>query len=210
MSRMLGDRHSREVAVVAARLMQEQGLDYLAAKKKAAVKLGLGARAALPTNRQIEAALLEHQRLFFNGDTKAELARLRTAALEAMQLLAAFEPRLVGPVLSGAITSGAAVELHAFTDSTEHVAVTLIDERLDYRLVERRVRVRAEHYVLVPVYAFVLEDVDVDVYVFSLDGQRQSPLSPVDGKPMTRAPQQDVRKLLEQESSNSVLDNFFS
>lgn len=210
MSRMSPDRQNREVAVVAARLMQEQGLDFLAAKKKAAHKLGLGARASLPNNRQIEDALMEHQRLFFGDDARAELARLRQAAVEAMQLLAAFESRLVGAVLSGAITSGTAVELHAFSDSAERIAVTLIDENIEYRLVERRVRVRAETYVLMPVYGFILNDVEIDVYAFSLDGQRQSPLSPVDGKPMARAPEHEVRALLEQASSRSVIEDFFS
>ena len=72
MARSMLDRRSREVAVVAARLMQEQGLDFLAAKKKAAQSLGLGDRAKLPANREVEQALLENQRLFFDGDAKEE------------------------------------------------------------------------------------------------------------------------------------------
>ncbi len=210
MARSMMDRKSREVAVVAARIMQEQGLDYLSAKKKAAQSMGLGDRAKLPTNRQIEQALLEYQRLFFDDDAREELARMRAAAVDAMQALAAFEPRLVGAVLSGAITSGCAVELHAFSDSPEHIAVTLIEQGIDYRLVERRVRARAETYVLTPVYCYVHHDVEIDVYVFAIDGQRQSPLSPVDGKPMARAPAADVQILLEQGSSTSVVDDFFS
>ncbi len=210
MARSMLDRRSREVAVVAARLMQEQGLDFLAAKKKAVQSLGLGDRAKLPTNREVEQALLENQRLFFDDDAKEELARMREAAVEAMHTLANFEPRLVGAVLSGAITAGCAAELHAFSDSPESVAVTLIEKDIEYRLVERRVRARAESYALTPVYCFVHNDVEIDVYVFSIDGQRQSPLSPVDGKPMTRAPAGDVRNLLEQNHSSSVVDDFFS
>ncbi|MEM7083433.1 MAG: hypothetical protein AAF465_11930 [Pseudomonadota bacterium] len=204
------DRHSREVAVVAARLMQEQGLDYLAAKKKAALKLGLGVRAALPTNRQIEDALLEHHRLFHHEATQEALVTLREIALEMMDHLAAFEPRLVGAVLSGALTSGAAIELHAFADSAEAIAVMLIDHRIDYRLVERRVRMRAEHTVLIPVYLFEHRNVDIEVYAFALDGQRQPPLCPVDGKPMERARASAVRTLLEPTSGPSVVDDFFS
>ena len=210
MARSMLDRQSREVAVTAARLMQEQGLDFLAAKKKAAQSLGLGDRAALPTNQQIEAALLEHQRLFIADDSKAELARMREASVDAMHNLAQFEPRLVGAVLSGAITLGSAVELHAFSDSPENVAVTLIENDIDYRLVERRIRARAESYVLTPVYCFVHNEIEIDVFVFAVDGQRQSPLSPVDGKPMTRAPAADVQILLEQNRSTSIVEDFFS
>ncbi len=210
MPRISADKQSREVAVVAARIMQEQGLDFLAAKKKAALKLGLGERAALPTNRQVEEAMLEHQRLFFDDAAQETLVLLREAALEVMHQLANFDPRLVGAVLSGAITAGTAVELHAFTDSPEAVAVNLIDRNIDYRLVERRIRVRAEQYELTPVYCFVHNDIDIDVYVFSLNGQRQSPLSPVDGKPMIRAPHHDVQDLLEHRRSVSVIEDFFS
>ena len=90
------------VAEEAARIMREQGVDdFLLAKRKAAERLGVMDASILPRNTEIEAAMVAHQRLFGADRHEAELAVLRRAALEAMRLMSDFEPRLVGPVLTG-------------------------------------------------------------------------------------------------------------
>ena len=67
--------------------------------KKAAERLGVGSRGSLPGNAEIEAAVANHLQLF-GGDAHEDRLRLmRVAALSAMELLASFTPRLVGPVL---------------------------------------------------------------------------------------------------------------
>lgn len=200
----------QRVAIEAARLMAEQGIgDYLAAKKKAAERLGLSERAALPANSEVEQALLEHRRLFMAGESQHTLTRLRTVAVTAMQLLQAFNPRLVGAVLSGAITAVSAIELHLFSDSSEHVAMLLIDQGIDYRVTERRLRYRADEYLTAPVFCFDYEDCEIDAVVFHRDGERQSPLSPVNGKPMQRLAKKGVTDLLDSARSESLIDQFF-
>src|SRR5512145_1726535 len=90
-------RHA--VAGEAARIMREQGVDdYLLAKRKAAERLGVTDASILPRNTEIEAALVAHQRLFAAERHESGLADLRRSALEAMRLMADFQPRLVGPV----------------------------------------------------------------------------------------------------------------
>ena len=86
----------------AARLMAEGGVrDFHQAKLKAAARLGIHDDASLPRNREIEQALREYQRIFL-GDLQAEaLRQRREAAIRALEFLAGFEPRLVGPVLDG-------------------------------------------------------------------------------------------------------------
>ena len=98
-----GDGRERNVvAQEAARIIVEQGIrDYRVAKTKAAERLGVSTRGALPGNTEIEQAVSEHL-LLFGGDAHASLLRaLREAALSAMRLLEPFSPRLVGPVLAG-------------------------------------------------------------------------------------------------------------
>ncbi|NNF16222.1 MAG: hypothetical protein HKN70_05710 [Gammaproteobacteria bacterium] len=201
----------QRVAIEAARLMAEQGIDdYLSAKKKAAERLGLSDRAALPANSEVELALLEHRRLFMAGESAQTLTSLRTVALAAMQFLHKFSPRLVGSVLSGAITTVSAVELHLFSDSSESVALQLIDQQIDYRLTERRVRYRADHYQGTPVFCFEYADCDIEAVVFPLNGERQPPLSPVNGKPMQRMGVKGVEELLDVKQSESLVDRFFA
>ena len=54
-----------KLAQESARLMIEHGIrDYRLAKRKAADRLAVSGLAALPSNTQIEACLLERQRLF--------------------------------------------------------------------------------------------------------------------------------------------------
>ena len=85
--------------------MAQHGIhDFLTAKRKAAERLGVTDASALPRNTEIEAALAEYQRLFDPSGHEQTLQAQRRAALQAMRWLSQFEPRLVGPVLSGTAT----------------------------------------------------------------------------------------------------------
>src|SRR5579863_833661 len=99
------DNLRRALAQEAARIMAEHGIhDFLTAKRKAAERLGVADAAALPRNTEIETALAEYQRLFDPDGHEVTLEAQRRAALQAMHWLSQFEPRLVGPVLTGTAT----------------------------------------------------------------------------------------------------------
>ena len=51
-----------------------------------------------------------------------------------------------------------------------------------------------------PVVHFVAGDQPIDAVVFPIDGIRQSPASPVDGRPMKRADAAEIEALLEGEA----------
>jgi hypothetical protein len=193
-----GDDLRRALAQEAARLMFEHGVDdYGFAKRKAAERLGASEYAVLPKNAEIDAALAEYQRLFA-ADTHADtLAEQRRAALDAMELLEGFEPRLVGPVLTGTATPHQEISLHLFTDSPEAVSLRLLEDHIQYKVLEHRVKMNAERVLQVPAVQFSVFDFPVDATVFPRDGIRQAPLSPTDGRPMRRAALDEVRALLE-------------
>src|SRR3954462_8325752 len=108
------------LAQEAARIMSEQGIDdYRLAKRKAAERLGATDIAVLPKNTEIEAALAAHHRLFEGHTHTSALTQLRQTALQAMLLLKKFQPRLVGPVLSGTASAHSEVNLDIFADSPE-------------------------------------------------------------------------------------------
>src|SRR5512145_1267532 len=114
------------VADEAARIMTEQGVDdFLLAKRKAAERLGVTDASILPRNTEIEAAMIAHHRLFSNDRHDADLVRLRRAALDAMRLMADFQPRLVGPVLIGTASPHSEINLHLFSETPEAVSLTL-------------------------------------------------------------------------------------
>jgi len=185
------------VAQEAARIMREQGIkDFLLAKRKAAERLGISDRTSLPGNDEIAAALTEQQRLFGGAAYPARLRALRETAGQAMDMLREFEPRLVGSVLSGAITEHSDVNLHVFSDTAEAVAMRLMDQGIPYEMNERRIRYPSERIEQLPSFRFIAGDVSVEATVFPVHGLRQAPSCPVDGRPMQRARLPDLRALL--------------
>jgi hypothetical protein len=187
----------RALAQEAARIMAQHGIhDFLTAKRKAAERLGVVDSGALPRNIEIEEALAEYQRLFNARDHEQTLHSQRRAALDAMHWLSKFEPRLVGSVLSGTATEHADIQLHLFADRPEYVALQLIDRGVEHEVTERRVRLDAERIKAYPGLRFSLGSRRIEATVFPLDGIRQAPVSPVDGKPMRRANTDELESLL--------------
>lgn len=193
------DRARHVLAQEAARIIVEQGIqDYRAAKIKAAERLGMSARGVLPGNSEIERAVGEHLQLF-GRETHTNLLRmLRRAALSAMELLSPFTPRLVGPVLHGTAASNSAVNLHVFSDNLESVALELQANRVPYKLYERRLKSRRNQSETFAGVRFMHNESAIEATVFPVDGVRQAPISPIDGKPMRRADAQAVRDLLQE------------
>lgn len=185
------------VAEEAARIMREQGVDdFRLAKRKAAERLGVTDASILPRNTEIEAALVAHQRLFAAERHESDLAAMRRSALEAMRLMSDFQPRLVGPVLAGTASAHSEINLHLFTESPEAVSIRLEERGVPHEVLERRLRYERDRVVTYPALRFVAGRQTVDAVVFPLDGIRQAPSSPVDGKPMRRASAAEVEALL--------------
>ncbi len=100
-----------------------------------------------------------------------------------MKRLKEFEPRLVGPVLTGTATEHSQVQIHLFADRAESVAIKLMDEGIPHEVTERRVKMNAERILAYPGVSFEIDDQPIEATVFPMDGIRQAPVSPVDGKP---------------------------
>lgn len=191
------ERARQVLAQEAARIIVDHGIrDYRIAKQKAAERLGVGTRGFLPGNAEVESAVAEYL-LLFGGESHADLLRLmRTAALSAMELLAEFSPRLVGPVLAGTADENSAVNLHLFTDSPEMVAMEIGDMGIAFRPYERRLKSRRGQVEMYPGFEFSHRNETIQATVFPVDGIRQAPISPIDGKPMRRVDSEAVQVLL--------------
>jgi hypothetical protein len=195
-----GELRSR-VAQEAARIMREQGVrDFLLAKRKAADRLGVVDRNALPANLEIAEALAEQQRLFGGAAHDDNLRALREVALRAMDLLEPFRPRLVGPVLGGTATPHSNVSLHVFAPTPEDVAFMLIQRAVRYRTADRRVRLANGEYASFPAFEFESGEVGIEATVFPEQGLREAPLCPISGGSMRRARREEVAALLDDAS----------
>ena len=194
----VNDRARQMVAQEAARIIVEQGIqDFRVAKTKAAERLGLKDRGSLPGNSEIEKAVSEHLQIFGRESHFDLLQSLRRAALIAMEILSPFSPRLVGPVLNGTAAINSAINLHVFSDTPELIAMKLDENSLAYRPYERRLKSRRDRAESFAGYRFHHDDLAIEATVFPVDGMRQAPISPVDGRPMKRADSSAVRLLLD-------------
>jgi hypothetical protein len=165
---------THEIAAAAARLVVEEGLDYGAAKRRAAQALAAPPRTALPDNALLERAVREHIAIFCADTQPQELAALRQLALTWMERLVPFRPHLAGAVWNGTSTRHSDIHLQLFCDDPKSAEITLLDQRVPYAVQSVR------GFRGVPVDALRLtcpcpelgEPVDVVLTIYDLDDLR--------------------------------------
>jgi len=186
------------LAQEAARILVESGgQDYLMAKRKAALHMGAIDTRNMPSNTEIEQALIEYQRLFRGSSQPQILHKLRNEALKAMEFFKAFHPKLVGPVLHGTADEHTPVSLHIFAATVEEVGLYLLRFQVPYQMQDKRLRLSTESQEMYPCYRFLAGQYQMEVTVF-LTGKPVTPLSPVDGRAMRRASIDEVKALLDE------------
>lgn len=187
----------RRICAEAARIMVEEEVhDYQIAKRKAIHRLNLPWDKNLPGNDEIEAARADYLRLFRSRRLDADVRRLRGLALEAMDFLQRFEPRLVGEVLTGHVTPASAIQLHLIADSPETLRLWLQEHAIPFEQSDRRLRFGGDRQATVPLFRFAADGVGVELCVFGREAARETPLSPVTGRPMKRTNRREVERLL--------------
>ena len=191
------DQTRQVIAAEAARIMVTQSqFNYRIAKQKAAERLRIHSGAAMPSNAEIESALRAYQTFYGGQQHSSHLQKLRSKALTVMRFLQVFRPRLVGPVLDGTADEHARVSIHVFNDPPDAVALYLLDNKMVFHDELRKIRWHDGSYRHVPQLVTGIEDVEVELTLFGCLGLRQAPLSPVDGRPLKRAPLSQVECLL--------------
>lgn len=125
---------SQEIAQAAARMVVEEGLDYGAAKRRAAKQLGAFGRGDLPDNSQVEDAVFEYIAIFCADTQAPELRALRKLAAQWMERLAPFRPHLTGAVWRGTATRLNDIHLQLYCDDSKSAEIALINQGLDYEV----------------------------------------------------------------------------
>ncbi len=187
-----------QIAQMAAKLIASEGVaDFGAAKRKAALRLGIESERNLPTNVEIEQALQEYQRLFQSRSHPDHLRALRQTALQAMQFLEQFRPRLVGAVLLGTATGFSEITLHLYCDAVEDVAWFLSEAGIKFEQIARIIKTAPGKSLEFPALCFIAGETPVVLVLFTEALEAIRPLSPVDGRPMRRATLASFKTMLE-------------
>jgi hypothetical protein len=118
-----------DIAQAAARLVVDDGLEYGAAKRKAARELGRrqGRRVELPSNEAIEDEVREYLALFLADTQPGELFALRHLALSWMDRLAELRPHLAGAVWRGTATRRSSVQIELYCDDPKAAEIGLLN-----------------------------------------------------------------------------------
>ena len=122
------------LAQAAARLVVDDGLEYGAAKRKAARELERrgGRRSELPSNEAVEDEVREYLALFEADTHPGELDALRRLALGWMQRLAEFRPHLTGAVWRGTATRRSAIQIELYCDDPKAAEIGLLDRHIRF------------------------------------------------------------------------------
>jgi hypothetical protein len=115
--------------------MAEHGIqDYGLAKRKAARQLGLSDGGALPSNEEVDQALIQRNSLYEPEAHAANLSALRKEALEVMDAFERFQPRLTGGVAIGAVSERSLIELEMLPESSKELEQFLVSQEIDYKV----------------------------------------------------------------------------
>ncbi len=194
-----------EVAAEAARIIATEAQhNYHAAKKKAAERIGVSERLALPSNVEVKEALRRYQSLYGGAAHTRNLEFLRETAIHAMRQLENFEPRLVGAVLDGTANEHSRISLHVFSDSTESLILWFLERGVAFSEEQRQIRWHDGTHRLMPLIVFELQGAAVELTIFAPVDLRQSPPSPIDGKPQKRVSINEAECLLAESMNPSM------
>lgn len=197
-NRARGAQQRQRIAAAAAALISEGGVhDPMAARRKAAQRLGIRDERLLPEREEIETALREHQRLFGGVAQPLHLQYLRRAAHDAMGFLSAFHPRLVGSVLDGTADRHSSVCLHLFSDAPEAVLTFLAEQGVAFDQRQRHVQLDREHHLTAPVLKLLANGVPFALTVLPLSALHQPPLEDSGDRPAARASLFQLERLLQ-------------
>ncbi|MEM2643515.1 MAG: nucleotidyltransferase domain-containing protein [Candidatus Bathyarchaeia archaeon] len=126
----LRKRVAREAALLLYTLQEKE---FKQAKERAAKTLGV---RILPTNLEV-AEELDSIADEYEGNSRWErLIRMRREALEIMEMLKDFHPKLVGSVWRGTINKNSDIDIIVFSDNKEPIMMALAKKNLRITRVE--------------------------------------------------------------------------
>lgn len=175
----------RQIAFEAARLIYEQQeFDYQRAKMKAARRVaGSWVKPIdLPRHGEISAELRSMARSLEGSRDDNRLQRMREEALAMMRILAPWQPRLVGSVVTGQIRMDSDINLRAFAEHPDPISAALRRAGWAASVMQRQIPGREKTRVVRSIH--VQREFPVEIRMQSPDDARHVFRSSLTGKPM--------------------------
>lgn len=175
---------SQETVQLAARLLARGEAAGMGHAIEKALRLTGQRGPAAPEPLRVFFALVDYQRLFERDSIAARTALLRETALQVMEVLNPFSPRLHGAVLYGTPLPDTAVGLHLHTDEMEAVSRFLLERRITFRLHASEDVHGRRHGSRWPVFECERRGVPLALTVLPQSALRQKPRSTLTGGPV--------------------------
>ncbi len=170
---------------------------YFDAKRIAAKRICKKGNQYFPSNGEISDEVFRLSQDDNQFNRVNTLFRMRLKALEIMQMLNSFSPRLIGSVSTGRIKRTSDIDLHVFCDDIELLTTFLTDNNIGFEQKEVMVMKGNRPHLYQHVYLF--NEFDIELSVYPSNELRVVSRSSTDGKPIIRMTKQKLERIVEQE-----------
>lgn len=124
------------VANKAAELIAEEGItDYHFAKTKAAKFLGFSTKEKLPSNNEIDQALIAYKNIYQKVSIDI-IHELKKTMLKYMKMFAEFNPHAPSQILDGYISKYPIVEINLYHDDVKAIEYILLNNRIAFETID--------------------------------------------------------------------------
>ena len=166
------------IANKAAEIIMEEGItDYQYAKKKAVRYLDLDTVDLLPSNDEIDKALLDY-RLIFKAELDIELVKtIKTEALKIMKFFESFNPYFVTQLSEGLLPKYPIIQINLFSDNMKEVEYILLNNNIpfetkDFNISEKRTK--KQSLKKIPLILIERGNVPVELKIFEPHDQKRN------------------------------------
>lgn len=181
-----------------AKVMYFEGVSqYFDAKRIAAKRVCKNKHQYFPSNAEVSEAVHALSLLDESFDRDTVLFRMRLKALELMDLLSCFSPRLIGSVSTGKIKSTSDIDLHVFCDHIETLLVFLSDQEIQFE--QNEVLIMKNNKPKLYQHIYFTNEFDIELSVYAESEIRVTSKSSTDGKPIVRLTKAKLERLIQKE-----------